>query len=84
MATGGFTGVFGIDQTLRTVQNFTDDAELVKGAVENVTGTVISSYSSGGAKMRDNIERSAILDQQISSSGDNAAAAAAPPASPVH
>src|SRR5262249_47983929 len=59
MANGGFTGVFGIDQALRTVQNFTDDPQLVKDAVEHVTGTAISSYNSGAAKARDNIERSA-------------------------
>src|SRR5690349_20995657 len=34
MANGGFTGVFGIDQSLRTVQNFTDNAQLIKDAVE--------------------------------------------------
>src|SRR4029079_5395627 len=28
MASGGFTGVFGIDQSLRTVQTFTDNTQL--------------------------------------------------------
>src|SRR5918993_502564 len=32
MASGGFTGVFGIDQTLRTVQAFTDNSQLIKDA----------------------------------------------------
>src|SRR6185503_3556408 len=54
MANGGFTGVFGIDQALRTVQNFTDDTQQIKDAVERVTGTVISGYQSGAGKMRDN------------------------------
>ena len=57
MASGGFTGVFGIDQALRTVQNFTDDAQLVKNAVENVTGTAISGYNSTASKVRDNDDR---------------------------
>lgn len=75
MASGGFTGVFGIDQALRTVQNFTDDAQLVKNAVESVTGTAISGYNSTASKMRDNVDRSSALDQQISSATGAAAAA---------
>jgi VWFA-related protein len=77
MANGGFTGVFGIDQALRTVQNFTDDAQLVKNAVESVTGTAISNYNSNASKMRDNGERSAVLDQQIAAATGAAAAAGA-------
>jgi VWFA-related protein len=77
MASGGFTGVFGIDQALRTVQPFTDNAQLVKDAVERVTGTVISTYNSGAATMRDNSERSTALDQQVSTSTETASAAGA-------
>ena len=77
MANGGFTGVFGIDQALRTVQPFTDNAQLVKDAVERVTGTVISTYDSGAAKMRDNNERSTSLDQQMSNSVETASLAGA-------
>src|SRR5690349_19024567 len=67
MASGGFTGVFGIDQSLRTVQPFTDDAALIKEAVERATGTSTSTYVSGAAKIRENVERSIALDQQVSS-----------------
>ena len=77
MATGGFTGVFGIDQALRTIQNFTDDAQLVKDAVESVTGTAISNYNSNAGKMRDNTERSAVLEQQIAAATGAASAAGA-------
>jgi VWFA-related protein len=77
MANGGFTGVFGIDQALRTVQNFTDDTQLVKDAVESVTGQAISGYNSTASKMRDNVDRSSALDQQISSATGAAAAAGA-------
>jgi|SoiMethySBSTD1v2_1073268.scaffolds.fasta_scaffold05311_6 VWFA-related protein len=77
MANGGFTGVFGIDQTLRTIQPFTDDAQLVKNGVELVTGTVISTYNSGAAKMRDNNERNTSLDQQITNSVETASLAGA-------
>ena len=77
MATGGFTGVFGIDQALRTIQNFTDDAQLVKDAVESVTGTAISNYNSNAGKMRDNTERGAVLEQQIAAATGAASAAGA-------
>ncbi len=77
MASGGFTGVFGIDQSLRTIQSFTDNAQLVKDAVERATGTSTSTYASGGAKMRENTDRSLALDNQISSSMATAQAAGA-------
>ena len=77
IATGGFTGVFGIDQALRTVQNFTDDPQLVKDAVESVTGTAISNYNSNAGKMRDNVERSAVLESQIAAATGAASAAGA-------
>jgi len=77
MASGGFTSVFGIDQSLRTVQTFTDNAQLIKDAVDRATGTATSTYASGAAKIRENVERSTGLDQQISSSAGAAAAAGA-------
>jgi VWFA-related protein len=77
MASGGFTGVFGIDQSLRTVQAFTDDAQLIKDAVERATGTATSTYASGATKMRENVDRSIALDQQASTSASAAGAAGA-------
>ena len=77
MSSGGFTGVFGIDQSLRTVQSFTDDAQLITDAVERATGTATSTSGSGGTKMRENRDRSQALDQQISSSMTAAQAAGA-------
>src|SRR5215213_6315452 len=77
MASGGFTGVFGIDQSLRTVQAFTDDAQLIKDAVERATGSATSTYASGAPKIRENVERSIALDQQIASSAGTAATAGA-------
>ncbi|HEY2961495.1 MAG TPA: VWA domain-containing protein [Pyrinomonadaceae bacterium] len=74
---GDFTGVFGIDQSLRTVQSFTEDGKLIRDAVERVTGTATSTYNSGAGQLRDNIERSIALDQQISSSTTAASAAGA-------
>lgn len=77
MVSGGFTGVFGIDLTLRTIQPFTDNAVAVKDAVERVTGTVVSTYASGAARMRDNVDRGIVMDQQIATLTGTAAAAGA-------
>jgi VWFA-related protein len=74
---GDFTGVFGIDQSLRTVQPYTDSAELIKQAVERATATSTSTYVSGNAKVRDLSERNVALDQQISTQQAAAAAAGA-------
>jgi VWFA-related protein len=77
MASGGFTGVFGIDQSLRTFQTFTDDALLIKDAVEHATSAATSSSGADAAKVRSNIERSANLDQQMTTAASQAAAAGA-------
>ncbi len=77
MSSGGFTGVFGIDQSMRTIQPFTDNAQLVKDAVEVATGAATSTYVSGAQKMRDNTERIRSLDNQISGSSSAATAAGA-------
>jgi len=68
MAGGDFTGVFSIDQSLRTQQSFTDSPELVRQAIERATGAAPSSYGSSAARVRDLTERSASLDQQAASS----------------
>src|SRR6185369_14666596 len=47
MGAGNFTGVFGIAQSLRTIQPFTEDKQLVQNAVETATGTSTSTYVSG-------------------------------------
>src|SRR5262245_26628585 len=77
MGAGSFTGVFGIDQTLRTIQGFTDNTELIKDAVDRATTAATSTYASDAAKRRENTERSIALDQQISSSASTAQAAGA-------
>jgi len=77
MGAGSFTGVFGIDQTLRTIQGFTDNTELIKDAVDRATTVATSTYASDAAKRRENTERSIALDQQISSSASTAQAAGA-------
>ena len=77
MAGGSFTGVFGIDQALRTFQTFTDDALLIKDAVEHATSTATSSSGADPARVRANVERSASLDQQMATAMSGVAAAGA-------
>ncbi len=77
MAAAGFTGVFGIDQALRTYQSFTDDALLIKDAIEHATSTATSSSGADAGKIRGNIEQSRNLDQQMSTSTAAVSAAGA-------
>ena len=77
MGSGSYTGVFGIDQSLRTVQSFTDNAQLITDAVERATGTATSTSAGGGVKLRETRDRGVALDQQISSSMSDAQAAGA-------
>jgi VWFA-related protein len=77
MAGGGYTGVFGIDQALRTIQSYTDNPGLVRQAVERATSTSTSTYASGAGKVRDLSDRSTALNQQISNQESAAGAAGA-------
>src|SRR6266496_953084 len=74
---GGFTGVFGIDQVLRTIQSYTDNPELIKQAVERATSTTPSTYASGAGKVRDLSDKNTALSQEISSQESAASAAGA-------
>ena len=77
MAVGDFTGVFRIDQSLNTVQTFTDNSELVKTAIERATTAAPSSYVSGAQKVRDLADQNTALDQTASSSASAAQSAGA-------
>src|SRR5215831_2725265 len=77
MAAGDFTGVFRIDQSLLTIQSFTDNSEQVKAAIEKATTAAPSSYASGAQKVRDLADRNIALDQQISSQASAAQSAGA-------
>ena len=69
--------MFSIDQSLRTIQPFTENAESVRAAIEAATSSAPSGYASGASKIRDNADRSIVLDQQISAGASSAAAAGA-------
>jgi VWFA-related protein len=68
MASGDFTGVFRIDQSLNTLQTFTDNSALVREAIDSATGAAGSSYISSSQRTRDIADRSSVLDRQIDSS----------------
>ncbi len=74
---GDFTGVFGIDLSLRTLQSFTDNGDLIREAIDRATSASTSGYTSTTAQVRQGAERSAALDQRISSLQSEAAAAGA-------
>jgi VWFA-related protein len=71
-AAGDFTGVFGIDQSLRTLQSYTDKPELIRQAIERATSAATSTYVSGSGKVRDLSDRSTALDQEATSSAAGA------------
>jgi VWFA-related protein len=75
MAGGDYTGVFRIDQSLITLQPFTDNTELVKVAIDNATTATGSTYASTSQRSRDIADRSQVLDQQIDSSSSSASSA---------
>ena len=77
LSQGDYAGVFGIDQSLRTIQNYTDSAASVKEGVERATGSSTSTYVSGGAKIRENTDRSVAIDREVAESTAAAAAAGA-------
>ncbi|HJP94920.1 MAG TPA: VWA domain-containing protein [Pyrinomonadaceae bacterium] len=77
MAAGDFTGVFRIDQSLITLQSFTDNTSLVKDAVGQATGAAGSTYVSGAQRVRDLADRNIALDQQVDSAQSTATSAGA-------
>src|SRR6185503_8620231 len=77
IAAGDFTGVFAIDQSLRTIQSYTDNQELIKQAVDRATTASTSTYASSAGKVRDLSDRSIALDRTASNAEAAAASAGA-------
>jgi len=77
MSGGDFTGVFRIDQSLITLQPFTDSSELVTNAVGRATDAIASSYASGAQRSRDLADRNSGLDREMDSAQSTAQAAGA-------
>jgi len=72
-----FTGVFLIDLSLHTVQNYTDNQQLVHDAIERATTLATATYASSTEKVRNLTERSSALSQQSDSAAASAGQAGA-------
>jgi VWFA-related protein len=70
-----FTGVFAIDLSLLTLQQYTDRPQLVRQAIEAATSRSTSTYASSNEQVRSLAERSAALDRQAQAGQDASSAA---------
>jgi VWFA-related protein len=61
-----FTGVFVIDMSLLTYQQYTDNPQLVKQAIEQATSRSTSTFASNNEQTRNLAERGAALERQSS------------------
>lgn len=60
-----FVGVFSIDLSLRTLQPFTNNAQLVRAAIEGAASHSPSSYASSAPQVREMENRQASLESGI-------------------
>lgn len=67
-----FTGVFLIDLSLRTLQSYTDNEQLVHEAIDRAASIATATYASSTDKVRNLSERSAGLEQQTTSAASAA------------
>ena len=74
LATDEFIGVFAINLSLQVIQPYTNNAQLVRRAIENAESKSSSSFTSTTAQVRD------LSEQQSSAETAGATAAAAAPA----
>ena len=81
-----FTGVFAIDMSLLTLQQYTDNSQLVKQAIEQATSRSTSTFLSNNEQVRNLADRQMALERQATAAqggtsaggpGDSAGAAAA-------
>lgn len=73
-----FAGVFGIDLSLRTIQPYTDNPQLIKQAVEQATAKSVSTFVSSTERVRNLADRSAGLDRQAAAAQSSAGGVAGP------
>jgi len=81
-----FTGVFAIDMSLLTLQQYTDNPQLVKQAIEQATSRAPSTFASNNEQTRGLADRQMSLERQattaqgatsVSGPGDSSGASAA-------
>src|SRR5215475_4835697 len=64
LMTSDFTGVFAIDMSLLTFQQYTDNSQLVKPAIEQATSRSTSTFTSNNEQTRNLAEKEVSLQQQ--------------------
>jgi VWFA-related protein len=64
LMTGDFTGVFAIDMSLLTLQQYTDDPQLVKRAIEQAASRSTSTFASNNEQTRSLAGRGGALERQ--------------------
>jgi VWFA-related protein len=64
LTTNDFTGVFAIDMSLLSLQQYTDDPQLVKQAIERATTRSTSTFASTNDQVRNLTERGAALQSR--------------------
>ncbi|MBO0857712.1 MAG: VWA domain-containing protein [Chloracidobacterium sp.] len=64
LMTSDFTGVFAIDMSLLTLQQYTDNTQLVKQAIEQATSRSTSTFTSNNEQVRNLADRQNSLEQQ--------------------
>jgi VWFA-related protein len=62
-----FTGVFAIDMSLLTLQQYTDDPQLVKQAIEKATSRSTSTFSSNNEQVRQLADKQTALERSSAS-----------------
>lgn len=72
-----FTGVFLIDLSLRTLQSYSDNEQLVREAIDRAATLATATYASSTERVRNLGERSAGLEQQATSAAAAASQAGA-------
>ncbi|MCI0663025.1 MAG: VWA domain-containing protein [Acidobacteria bacterium] len=72
-----FTGVFAIDMSLLTLQQYTDNPQLVKQAIEQATSRSTSTFASNNEQVRTLSERGTGLERRAESAQSAATAAGA-------
>src|SRR5262249_39153953 len=63
-----FTGVFGIDMSLLTFQEYTDNRQLVKQAIEQATSRSASTFVSNNEQTRKLADREIALSHSLNAS----------------
>ncbi|MBX3278617.1 MAG: VWA domain-containing protein [Acidobacteria bacterium] len=72
-----FTGVFGVDLSLHTIQNYTDDRRLIAQAIERATARSVSTFASTNEQVRGLSSQSAGLERSGAAAESAATAAGA-------